>query len=145
MRPPPPELASALHPHALHAALPICGLAVPGPLVGADLPAWYHGLDAFCSAEAHAGWCNPAAEAMACGTPLVTTVHGTLAFAEDAVTALVVPDGPDAALGAAVALAADRIVTDPAAAATRSEAGRARGSEEHTFVIQKNIDSQQNC
>ncbi|MCX4196665.1 glycosyltransferase, partial [Methylobacterium organophilum] len=93
-------------------------LVVHGPLVEADLPAWYHGLDAFCSAEAHAGWCNPAAEAMACGTPLVTTVHGTLAFAEDAVTALVVPDGPDAALGAAVALAADRIVTDPAAAAS---------------------------
>lgn len=101
-------------------------LVVHGPLVEADLPAWYHGLDAFCSAEAHAGWCNPAAEAMACGTPLVTTVHGTLAFAEDAVTALVVPDGPDAALGAAVALAADRIVTDPAAAASRAEAGRAR-------------------
>ncbi|MDE3745375.1 glycosyltransferase [Methylobacterium radiotolerans] len=100
-------------------------LVVHGPLVEADLPAWYHGLDAFCSAEAHAGWCNPAAEAMACGTPLVTTVHGTLAFAEDAVTALVVPDGPDAALGAAVALAADRIVTDPAAA-SRAEAGRAR-------------------
>lgn len=101
-------------------------LVVHGPLVEADLPAWYHGLDAFCSAEAHAGWCNPAAEAMACCTPLVTTVHGTLAFAEDAVTALVVPDGPDAALGAAVALAADRIVTDPAAAASRAEAGRAR-------------------
>ncbi|XYD08028.1 glycosyltransferase [Methylobacterium sp. NMS12] len=101
-------------------------LVVHGPLAESDLPAWYHGLDAFCSAEAHAGWCNPAAEAMACGTPLVTTVHGTLALAEDAVTALVVPDGPDAVLGAAIAEAADRIVTDPAGAASRAEAGRAR-------------------
>lgn len=101
-------------------------LVVHGPLAEADLPSWYYGLDAFCSAEAHAGWCNPAAEAMACGTPLVTTVHGTLAFAEDAVTALVVPDGPDAVLGAAIAEATDRIVTDPAAAAARAEAGRAR-------------------
>ncbi|MGU3466870.1 glycosyltransferase [Methylobacterium sp. C33D] len=101
-------------------------LVVHGPLVEADLPAWYHGLDAFCSAEAHAGWCNPAAEAMACGTPLITTVHGTLAFAANAVTALVVPDGPEAALGAAVAEAADQIVGDPAGAASRAEAGRAR-------------------
>ncbi|SEN21179.1 Glycosyl transferases group 1 [Methylobacterium sp. UNC300MFChir4.1] len=101
-------------------------LVVHGPLPESDLPAWYHGLDAFCSAEAHAGWCNPAAEAMACGTPLVATVHGTLAFAEDGVTALVVPDGPDAALGAAIAEAVDRIATDPAGAASRAEAGRAR-------------------
>ncbi|MBP31054.1 glycosyltransferase [Methylobacterium sp.] len=101
-------------------------LNVHGPLREADLPTWYHGLDAFCSAEAHAGWCNPAAEAMACGTPLVTTVHGTLAFAKDAVTAQVVPDGSDEALGAAIAEAADRIVADPAGAAVRAEAGRAR-------------------
>ena len=101
-------------------------LVVHGPLAEDDLPAWYHTLDAFCSAEAHAGWCNPAAEAMACGTPLVTTVHGTLAFAEQDVTALVVPDGPDAVLGAAIAAGAERIAADPAAAAGRADAGRAR-------------------
>jgi hypothetical protein len=101
-------------------------LVVHGPQAEDDLPAWYHALDAFCSAEAHAGWCNPAAEAMACGTPLITTVHGTLAFAEHAVTATVVPDGPDAALGAAIAAGAERIAADPSGAAGRAEAGRAR-------------------
>jgi hypothetical protein len=101
-------------------------LVVHGPLAEDDLPAWYHALDAFCSAEAHAGWCNPAAEAMACGTPLLTTVHGTLAFAEHDATAIVVPDGPDTALGAAIAAGAERIAADPTAAAGRAEAGRAR-------------------
>lgn len=106
-------------------------LVAHGTIAERDLPAWYHALDAFCSAEAHAGWCNPAAEAMACGTPLVTTVHGTLAFAEQDVTALVLADAPDTALGASIAEAVERISADPAEATRRAEAGRARIRTSH--------------
>lgn len=101
-------------------------LVAAGVLSEDELPAWYQVLDVFCSAEAHAGWCNPAAEAMACGTPLVTTAHGTLAFAEHGVTAHVLADGSDAALGAAIADAVAEIAADRDAAARRAAAGRAR-------------------
>ncbi|ROQ20043.1 glycosyl transferase family 1 [Marinimicrobium koreense] len=41
--------------------------------------------------EEDAGWNNPAAEALACGIPLVCTQAGTTDFAEHGVTAFVVP------------------------------------------------------
>lgn len=106
-------------------------LVVHGSPGEGDLPAWYNVLDVFCSVEAHAGRCNPAAEGMACGTPLVTTVHGPLALAERAVTALVVPDSPDSALGTVLAEAAEQIASDPVGAARRADAGRARIRTKH--------------
>jgi glycosyltransferase involved in cell wall biosynthesis len=42
--------------------------------------------------EEDAGWSNPAAEAMACGLPLVCTEAGTSDFAIHGETALVVPN-----------------------------------------------------
>jgi glycosyltransferase involved in cell wall biosynthesis len=50
----------------------------------------YGTADAFVSAEHRAGWSNTAAEAAACGVPLVCTRSGTEDFAEDGATALVV-------------------------------------------------------
>ena len=93
-----------------------------GVLFDEALAAYYHGLDVFCSAETSAGWCNPAAEAMACGTPLVATRHGTLAFAEHDVTAYEL-DAPD---GAAIARAVTTLVAEPERAARLAAAGRAR-------------------
>ncbi|MET0366908.1 MAG: glycosyltransferase [Methylobacterium sp.] len=93
-----------------------------GPLFGEELAAFYAGLDVFCSAEPQAGWCNPAAEAMACGTPLVTTPHGTLAFAEHDVTAQVLAT----ATGPAIAAAVRSLRADPDRAARCARAGRAR-------------------
>ena len=61
-----------------------------------DLPqdrlAWlYSQADIFVSAERRAGWSNTAAEAMACGLPVVCTRSGTRDFAVHNRTALVVP------------------------------------------------------
>jgi len=58
----------------------------PGQSELADL---YRAADLFVSAERRAGWCNTAAEAMACGTAVVCTSSGTEDFAIDGVTALV--------------------------------------------------------
>lgn len=49
----------------------------------------YGASDLFVSAERRAGWCNTAAEAMACGATVVCTRSGTEDFAIDGVTASV--------------------------------------------------------
>jgi len=54
-----------------------------------ELAALYGDADLFVSAERRAGWCNTAAEAMACGAAVVCTRSGTEDFAEDGRTALV--------------------------------------------------------
>ncbi len=61
-----------------------------------DLPqermaAMYDAADVFVSAEHRAGWSNTAAEAAACGLPLVCTKSGTEDFAVDGESAIVVP------------------------------------------------------
>jgi len=58
-----------------------------------ELATFYHGCDCIIHAESFAGWANMAAEAMACGTPVICTKHGTLAFAEHKETAWVI-DAP---------------------------------------------------
>jgi len=80
-----------------------------GPLFGADLAAFYHGLDLVVTCETRAGWCNTAAEAMACGLPCVVTPPGTVDFARDGETALVL-DRCDAER---IAGAVGRLVDDP--------------------------------
>ncbi|MBI4365033.1 MAG: glycosyltransferase family 4 protein [Candidatus Latescibacteria bacterium] len=54
-----------------------------------DLANLYGSADIFVSAERRAGWCNTAAEAMACGASVACTRSGTEDFAEDGVTAAV--------------------------------------------------------
>jgi glycosyltransferase involved in cell wall biosynthesis len=54
-----------------------------------ELRALYAGADIFVSAERRAGWCNTAAEAMACGAAVVCTRSGTEDFARDGETAAV--------------------------------------------------------
>jgi len=49
----------------------------------------YQRADLFVSAERRAGWCNTAAEAMACGATVVCTRSGTEDFAVDGETAAV--------------------------------------------------------
>jgi len=53
------------------------------------LAALYGEADLFVSAERRAGWCNTAAEAMACGAAVVCTRSGTEDFARHGDTALV--------------------------------------------------------
>jgi len=54
-----------------------------------ELSALYGDSDLFVSAERRAGWCNTAAEAMACGAAVVCTESGTEDFAFHGETALV--------------------------------------------------------
>ncbi len=63
-----------------------------GKLFGQDLADYYNSLDIFVTTETHAGWCNPAAEAMACGVPLICSPWGTTSFAYNNRTALVLQD-----------------------------------------------------
>ncbi len=57
----------------------------------AQMAAMYGAADVFVSVEHRAGWNNTAAEASACGLPLVTTKSGTEDFAEHGISALIVP------------------------------------------------------
>jgi 2-polyprenyl-3-methyl-5-hydroxy-6-metoxy-1,4-benzoquinol methylase len=63
-----------------------------GTLSERELPTFYGGLDCVVHTETFAGWANLAAEALACGIPLVCTRHGTRAFAVDGETALVMAE-----------------------------------------------------
>jgi len=55
------------------------------------MAALYGAADVFVSAEHRAGWSNTAAEAAACGLPVVCTRSGTDDFAVHGLTALVIP------------------------------------------------------
>jgi glycosyltransferase involved in cell wall biosynthesis len=69
-------------PHEFHLDLP------------QDRMAWlFSRADVFVGAERRAGWSNTAAEAMACGLPVICTPSGTRDFAIDGLTALVAPLG----------------------------------------------------
>lgn len=99
-----------------------CGrLECAGLLDDDALPAYYGGLDCVVQTERFAGWSNLAAEALACGLPLICTRHGTCAFAEHGRTALVVE--PESG---AIRSALERVFTDSSFACTVAARGRAR-------------------
>jgi glycosyltransferase involved in cell wall biosynthesis len=63
----------------------------------------YGAADLFIEASTQAGWNNPAAEAMACGVPLICTdIGGVRDFATHDETALLAPPGDVAALSSAI-------------------------------------------
>lgn len=90
-----------------------------------DLRDLYAGSDLFVSAERRAGWCNTAAEAMACGTALVCTRSGTEDFAIDGETAEVVPLPWSPFLSRRIA----RLLRDPDGRRRLAERGRAKIAE----------------
>lgn len=64
----------------------------------------------FADAHLRGGWCNPVAEAMACGVPVVCTeTPCTSSFAINEKTCLTVPEGDNAGMRAAI----NRILKDP--------------------------------
>jgi glycosyltransferase involved in cell wall biosynthesis len=89
------------------------------------LAALYGDADLFVSAERRAGWCNTAAEAMACGAAVACTRSGTEDFARDGETAFVSP-APWAWL---LARAVTRLLRDPEARLALAERGRRRIAE----------------
>lgn len=85
-----------------------------------ELAALYGDADLFVSAERRAGWCNTAAEAMACGAAVVCTRSGTEDFARDGDTALVRPF----AWSWLLARAAAALLRDPERRAAIARRGR---------------------
>lgn len=68
-----------------------------------EMAAVYGAADLFVEASTQAGWNNPAAEAMACGVPLVCTdIGGVRDFAVHEETALLVPPADPGALAQAI-------------------------------------------
>ncbi|MGA2402373.1 MAG: glycosyltransferase [Syntrophobacteraceae bacterium] len=77
-----------------------------------ELPRFYAEIDCVVHTEKRAGWANLAAEALACGIPLICTKNGTLAFAEHLETAMVLDDPtPEAISNAVQLLFNDRALT----------------------------------
>lgn len=75
-------------------------LALVGSVFGRELQQYYEGVDCVVSTALAAGWSNLAAEAMASGVPVICNRQGTLAFARDGETALLVEPVTAPALGA---------------------------------------------
>ena len=91
-----------------------------------DKMAWLFGqADVFATAERRAGWANTAAEAMACGVPVVCTPSGSRDFAEDDRTALVAPYP----LAGPIRRRIERLIVDGPLRRRLSEAGTARIAE----------------
>ncbi len=57
-------------------------LVCRGTLHGRALVEFHAGLDVMVTTETEAGWCNAAAEAMACGVPSIVSRHGTIDFVQ---------------------------------------------------------------
>jgi glycosyltransferase involved in cell wall biosynthesis len=79
------------------------------------------------------GFSLPAAEAMACGAPLVATTGGALpeVVGADGVSALLVPPGDPGALAHAIG----RLMDDPELCRRMGEAGRRRVLERFTWRV----------
>jgi len=90
-----------------------------------DLRTLYASADVFVSAERRAGWCNTAAEAMACGAAVACTRSGTEDFAIDGETAAVAHVPWGWILSRKVA----GLLRDPARRRRLAERGRAKIAE----------------
>ena len=111
----------------LEAAVAASGVAdrilVTGFVADADKAALLTGADVFAYPSRYEGFGLPVLEAMACGTPVVTTTGGSLPeVAGDAAT--LIDPGDEDALAAAIA----KLATDPAARQDAAARGLARAA-----------------
>jgi glycosyltransferase involved in cell wall biosynthesis len=111
----------------LAAAVEASGVAdrilLPGYVAEADKAALLTGADVFAYPSRYEGFGLPVLEAMACGTPVVTTTGGSLPeVAGDAAT--LIEPGDTAALAAAIA----KLAADPAAREDAAARGRRRAA-----------------
>lgn len=92
-----------------------------GTVAHDDLPRYYRACDVFCNPTHYESFCMTNLEAMACGTPVVTTpVGGIRSYATDGETAsLVAPGRPDE-----LASALDDLLGDPSERARLGAAAR---------------------
>ena len=120
----------------LEAAVAASGVAdrilVTGYVADADKAALLTGADVFAYPSRYEGFGLPVLEAMACGTPVVTTTGGSLPeVAGDAAT--LIDPGDEDALAAAIA----KLATDPAARQDAAARGLARAA---TFTWKRCAD-----
>lgn len=95
----------------------------PGFVPTAELPWWYRAADLFIYPSLYEGFGLPVLEAMACGTPVITSNASSLPEVAGDAALLVPPDDADA-LAAAMA----RVWHDRTLAAALQEAGLAQAS-----------------
>lgn len=89
-----------------------------------DLPAVYNGADLFCFLSLYEGFGLPVLEAMACGTPVVTSNTSSLPEVAGDAAMLVDPYDVDA-----IATAMRRVIEEPGLAQELREKGLARASQ----------------
>lgn len=79
----------------------------PGPIVDADLPALYSGATGFIYPSLFEGFGLPVLEAMACGTPVITSNTSSLPEVTGDAAILIPPEDVDALTGALLRLLDD--------------------------------------
>jgi glycosyltransferase involved in cell wall biosynthesis len=90
----------------------------------------YNRAQVLVSPSLYEGFGLPAAEAMACGTPVIATTAGALPeIVDDGVTGVTVPPGDEASLAAAIA----SLLGDPARCRAMGEAGIRRAAERFSW------------
>ncbi len=95
-----------------------------------ELVRQYNRAQVLVSPSLYEGFGLPAAEAMACGTPVVTTTAGALSeIVEDGVSGMLVPPGDTEALAAAIRT----LLEDPARCRAMGEAGARRARERFSW------------
>lgn len=90
----------------------------PGYVPGPELPWWYRAAELFVYPSRFEGFGLPVLEAMACGTPVITTTSSSLPEVAGDAALLVDPDDTDA-----LAAALSRLLDDPQLQATLRVAG----------------------
>ncbi len=95
----------------------------PGFVPGAELPWWYRAATLFVYPSLFEGFGLPVLEAMACGTPTITSTLSALPEVAGQAAILVYPEDTTA-----LATAIDRVLSDPSLAHEMSEAGLQRAA-----------------
>jgi glycosyltransferase involved in cell wall biosynthesis len=98
-------------------------VTIVGRVSEADLAAWYRRAQVLVSPSLYEGFGLPAAEAMACGTPVIASDGGALPeVVADGVTGMITPAGDAAALAGAI----ESLLADQARCREMGEAGHRR-------------------
>jgi glycosyltransferase involved in cell wall biosynthesis len=106
-------------------------VTIVGRVSEAELAAWYRRAEALLSPSLYEGFGLPAAEAMACGTPVIATSAGALPeVVADGVTGIIVPPANEHALADAIV----RLLTDGDERGRMGAAGHARVLERFTWA-----------
>ena len=96
----------------------------PGFVPEAELPLWYSAAEAFVYPSAYEGFGLPVLEALACGTPVITTTAGSLVEVAGRAALLCPPDDAPALADAIVRVISDAALREQLAAAGPLQAQR---------------------